>query len=245
MTPEDMQKLDMKSEHGAMLEAAETLEALAKIADDPLAYDPVLFDAAYTRAEQLAHSFCGMMMGLRAAEIAETFRRAVKARKACEKYDLVPKAALESQQEQIKQLVDELRAAEAKIAAHASFGPGDIEPPDGTTRRPRVCMCCNAVEGDGREGCQETYPPVHKWAALEAARGQTTTHASFGPGDPFPDPPPTKPLTPWTAESLRRAYCAHVGGPRLAAWDMLGAQTRRMFEALAYVANVRMGIESP
>ena len=173
LTPEDMHKLDMQSEHGAMLATAETLEALAKIADDPMAYDPVLFDAAYTRAEQLAHSFCGMMMGLRAAEIAATFRRAVKARKACEKYDLVPKAA------------------------------------------------------------------------LEAARPQTTTHASFGPGDPFPDPPPTKPLTPWTAESLRRAYCAHVGGPRLAAWDMLGAQTRRMFEALAYVANVRMGIESP
>ncbi|MBK6932785.1 MAG: hypothetical protein IPH12_18745 [Saprospirales bacterium] len=228
MTPEDMQKLDMKSEHGAMLEAAETLEALAKIADDPLAYDPVLFDAAYTRAEQLAHSFCGMMMGLRAAEIAATFRRAVRARKACEKYDLVPKAALESR----RRLSRASCAAEAKMQRMPRLARATLSrlmaPREG-----RVCACVATqwrVMGAG-PGATHLAIKGHPWPL---PRRQTTASA-----------PPADKANAVDGQSLRRAYCAHVGGPRLAAWDMLGAQTRRMFEALAYVANVRMGIESP
>jgi hypothetical protein len=133
LTEKDIEKLDWKSEHGATLETHELLEVLAKIAEDPQAYTEAQFDAAYTRAEQLANALRGMMSGLRAAEIAKTFKRAVKAREACEKYDLVPRAALEHAQTQLRAAGAMSIAIEARVAAMAPkadpIGPGDPLPP--------------------------------------------------------------------------------------------------------------------
>jgi hypothetical protein len=133
LTEKDIEKLDWKSEHGATLETHELLEVLAKIAEDPQAYTEAQFDAAYTRAEQLANALRGMMSGLRAAEIAKTFKRAVKARAACEKYDLVPKAKLGHAQEQLRAAGAMNIAIEARIASMAPkadpIGPGDPLPP--------------------------------------------------------------------------------------------------------------------
>ena len=133
LTEKDIEKLDWKSEYDATLETHEVLEALAKIAEDPQAYTEAEFDAGYTRAEQLANALRGMMGGLRAAEIAKTFKRAVKARAACEKYDLVPRAALEHALEQVRTAGAMNIAIEARVAAMAPktdpIGPGDPEPP--------------------------------------------------------------------------------------------------------------------
>jgi hypothetical protein len=133
LTEKDIIKLDWQSEYGATLETHELLEVLAKIAEDPDAYTWAEFDAGYTRAEQLANALRGMMGGLRAAEIAKTFKRAVKARAACEKYDLVPRATLKHAQEQLCAAGAMNIAIEARVAAMAPktdpIGPGDPLPP--------------------------------------------------------------------------------------------------------------------
>ena len=133
LTEKDIIKLDWQSEYGATLETHELLEVLAKIAEDPEAYTWAEFDAGYTRAEQLANALRGMMGGLRAAEIAKTFKRAVKAREACEKYGLVPMATLEHAQQQLRAVGAMNVAIEARAATMApgadQIGPGYPEPP--------------------------------------------------------------------------------------------------------------------
>lgn len=57
--------------------------------------------------------------------------------------------------------------ADASCSDAKPFGipdPPPPPPPGVTSSNARACVECGAREGDGREGCIETYPPVHKWS---------------------------------------------------------------------------------
>lgn len=189
LTGKDIEKLDWQSEYGATLETHELLEVLGKIAEDPQAYTWAEFDAGYTRAEQLANALRGMMGGLRAAEIAKTFKGAVKARAACEKYDLVPRATLEHAQEQLRAAAAMNIAIEARITAMAPKPApiGASETNNWTGEK---------LWGALRDTHKNEYSP---WGGIS----ETTTEimerlavilngkpVSIGPGDPLPPPPP-------------------------------------------------------
>lgn len=183
LSEKDIEKLDWKSEHGATLETHELLEVLAKIAEDPDAYTWAEFDAGYTRAEQLANALRGMMGGLRAAEIARTFKRAVKARAACEKYNLVPRAKLEHAQEQLR-AAGAMNIKLGNICAELrqrGYFPVTIDDVSDAWRR-----CVGVPHGE--------IPSANQIAKrlneVLAARAGLSDVPSIGPGDPEPPPPP-------------------------------------------------------
>lgn len=61
----------------------------------------------------------------------------------------------------------------AQLDAIESRAPQDLgpskppppPPPPPVSSGPRVCKHCNAIEGDGKPGCLETYPPKHRFVS--------------------------------------------------------------------------------
>lgn len=233
---EELATLDLTEAHEKALEAHEQLERLAKIAADPDAYTLPEFQAAMDTAKYIESYWGSGPIALEAEDVVAAFVSQVEARRACRKYNLVPRAELDEAKGRLKQADEGMLRMTQDMAAR-------LAEPKSATRT--IVLSGAEIQAAVFPGVycpseSDDFPAiVDRINALIAER-----MASIGPGNPEPPPPPpTNVLEPWTVDRLKRVF-----DQRDILFDMDDDAAELVVELIKNnggAANKRVGIKAP